>query len=169
MDVSEALHERLEIRNYSDKEVDDETKKTILEAGRNAPSGRNLQHWRFIVLDEQDDLTSLADVSPTGSWIQDADFAVVVLTDPQYSYHDLDAGRAITQMQLMAWNHGVGSCIYTGPEEQATKEFLNIPKKYAISAVVGFGYPIRDVEGQKSRKPLSDIAFHGRFGQPYGD
>lgn len=166
MEVSRAIETRIEVREYADESVEEATKGRIMEAGRLASSGKNTQHWRFVLVDEPDDLERLARVSPTGGWIAGADFAVVVVTDPTYEYHDLDAGRAITYMQLAAWEAGVGSCIYTGVDETGRRDLLGIPEDNAVSAVVGFGVPpvpVEDVVGRKDRVPLKEIAYDGTF------
>ena len=94
MEVSDAVETRIEIRSYRDEPVDDETKRAILNAGRLAPSGRNLQHWRFILIDDDERLAGLAQRSPTGSWVVNAAFAIIICTDPAYDFYDIDAGRA---------------------------------------------------------------------------
>lgn len=165
MDVMEAVETRLDLREFADDAVDADTKRAVLEAGRLAPSGQNLQHWRFVLLDAGADLERLGELSPTGGWVAGADFAVVVCTDPSYDFHEIDAGRALTHMQLAAWERGVGSRIYTVDQDDV-REFLELPDDYALTAVVGFGYPTREIRGQKDRKPLDEVAFGGRFGQP---
>lgn len=166
MEVNEALKTRVEIRNYSSRGVDDKIKKEILESGRLSPSGRNTQHWRFILVDEKENIQKLKEFSKTGNWIQNADFAIIVLTDPQYSFHELDAGRAITYLQLSGWENGIGSCIYTECEETKMKDFFNIPDKYSINTIIGFGYPKKKIKGEKNRKPLSNIAYKEKFDTP---
>lgn len=166
MDVTEAIRTRLEIREFRDDSVDDETIHRVLDAGRLAASGRNLQHWRFILVDDPTDLNRLSDLSSTGHWVADAAFAVVICTDPSLSFNELDAGRALTHMQLVAWAAGVGSCIYT-VDNPTVSEFLEIPDHYDLTTVIGFGYPAQSVKGRKSRNPLTELAFHGRFNEPY--
>ncbi len=163
MDVSEAIDTRIEVRSYREEPVDGETRREILEAGRQAPSGRNLQHWRFILVADDDRLDGLGERSPTGGWVADADFAVVVCTDPTYDYHDIDAGRAVTHMQFVAWERGVASCLYT-VDDPAAREFLEIPDEYDLTLVAGFGYPAAAVQGVRDRKPLAEVAFEARFG-----
>lgn len=165
MNVTEAIETRIEVRDYADRPVDDETKRAVLDAGRLAPSGRNLQHWRFVLLDRGDDLERLAELSPTGSWVADAAFAVAICTDPAYDFNEIDAGRAVTYMQLAAWARGVGSCIYT-VDRPEVEEFLELPDDYDLTVVAGFGYPEREVRGRKNRKPLGEVASRGRFGAP---
>lgn len=86
------------------------------------------------------------------------------MTDPEYDFHEIDAGRALTHMQLAAWERDIGSRIYTvdAPE---VEEFLEAPEEIAISAVVGFGRPAEEIQGLKDRKPLDEIAYRDRFGQ----
>ena len=50
MDVFEAVQERRSIRAYQDEPVPREKLEKILEAGRLAPSAKNLEPWHFIVV-----------------------------------------------------------------------------------------------------------------------
>jgi len=164
MDVFEAIRTKLEIREFSDKRVPDKVKLEVLEAGRLSPTGLNTQHWRFILVEDKENLRRLADVSTTGKWVAGADFAVIVLTDPKYPFHLIDAGRAVQDMQLAAWNHGVLSCIYTGVKEDEMRKTFKIPGDLVITAVIGFGYPKKKVIGKKDRLPLEQVAFSELYG-----
>jgi|BEDMetMinimDraft_2_1075160.scaffolds.fasta_scaffold07040_1 nitroreductase len=166
MDVFKAVSSRLEIGEFADKQVPDDVKLRVLEAARLSPSGMNTQHWRFILVDDKKSLRELADMSTTGRWVGEAAFAVIVLTDPKYPFHKLDAGRVISNMQLVAWEDGVGSRIYTGIDEQKMRVRFNIPQTLEITAVVGFGYPKKRVLGRKKRLPLEKVAFRGKYGEP---
>ncbi|MEN2975197.1 MAG: nitroreductase family protein [Candidatus Caldarchaeales archaeon] len=164
METYEAVVKRLEVREYSGERVPDHVKLKILEAARMSPTGLNLQHWRFILVEEKESLKKLAELSTSGRWVAGADFAIIVLTNPKYPFHMIDAGRAIQNMQLVGWSEGVGSCIYTGFREKEMKKEFRIPDEMAISAVVGFGYPKEKLRGKKNRKPLSEIAYSERYG-----
>lgn len=169
MDVSDAIETRLELRDYTDKLVDVETIRRILNAARLAPSGKNVQHWAFILVDKSDGIAQLARISTSGQWIREADFAVVILTDPAYGYHEIDAGRAVTYMQFEAWNQGVGSCIYTGFDDDRMREFLEYPADLVATLVAGFGHPSRPGEtfsGRKDRASLAELVHHGTYGNP---
>ncbi|MFC1534490.1 nitroreductase family protein [Thermodesulfobacteriota bacterium] len=50
MDVKEAIEMRRSIRRFKPDKVSDEQIKEILEAARLAPSGSNIQPWRFVVI-----------------------------------------------------------------------------------------------------------------------
>jgi nitroreductase len=166
VDVFEAVRTRLEVKEFSGRRVPDEVRLRILEAARLSPSGRNSQHWRFVLVDGREALSKLADISFSGRWVAGADFAVIVITDPNYRWNRLDAGRAMADMQLVAWEEGVGSRIYTGFDERAMRDMFSIPPNMEVTAVVGFGYPNRRIVGRKDRLPLDRIAYGGRFGEP---
>ena len=167
MDVTDAVRTRIDVREFVAGSIDDETRRAILDAGRLAPSGRNLQHWHFVLVDGAD-LEALADASPTGGWVAGADFAVAILTDPEYAFNEIDAGRTSTCMQLDAWGRGVASGFYTVDTDEA-REVLGVPDDLELTAVVGFGRPTFDidaVQGKKDRQPLSAVASAGRYGEP---
>ena len=88
MEVLETIKTRIEIQEFEKKSVEVEAKKKILEAGRLAPSGRNLQHWHYILIEGEEELEKLAGVSPTGGWVRNADFAIVTTTDPKYNFNE---------------------------------------------------------------------------------
>lgn len=168
MDVTDAVRNRIEVREFADEGVEDEVKRAILDAGRLAPSGINTEHWRFVLVDDDEDLQALAEASPTGGWVAGADFAVAVCTDPEYAFNQIDAGRTTACMQLYAWGRGVASCLFTVDTDEA-REVLGVPDDYDLTAVLGFGMPTFDVEslqGRKDRHALAAVAFHGRFGEP---
>ncbi len=50
MNVMEAIKKRSSIRAYQDKPVPEDKLDQVLEAARLAPSGRNNQNWKFIVV-----------------------------------------------------------------------------------------------------------------------
>jgi nitroreductase len=71
-------------------------------------------------------------------------------------------------MQLTAWDSGVTSRIYTGIKQAEMRRDFGIPEGLNSTVVVGFGYPKRRILGRKNRKPLSELAFLERFGNPLG-
>lgn len=165
MDAYEGVATKLDVREFDSREVPVDVKLKVLEAARLTGSGINNQHWRFILVQGRDNLKRLAGDSTTGSWVAQANFAVIVLTNPKFGFHLIDAGRAAQDMQLAAWNFGVISCLFTGLNGEALQRDFGVPKNLNPSVVVGFGYPARKVTGKrKNRKPLSDLAFLNSYG-----
>jgi nitroreductase len=127
MDAFECIATKLEVREFSTQDVPSEIRSKILEAARLTGTGMNTQHWRFILVEKKDNLKELAEDSTSGSWVAGANFAVIVLTNPKYGFHLIDAGRVLQNMQLTAWNEGVGSGLFTGIREEKIRKDFQIP------------------------------------------
>ena len=166
MHATEAVKTKLDIREFSEKPVPNTVKLAVLEAARLTQSGTNSQHWRFILLHEPASLKTLAADSAWGGWVAGAAFAVIVCTDPTKGYHMIDAGRAVQDMQLTAWDHGVGSGVFTGLKLPEIRRDFGVPEDLNPTIAVGFGYPKRKLLGKKNRKPLAEVAFLEKFGNP---
>jgi nitroreductase len=166
MDAFEVIAQKIEVREFAPKKVPGKTKSQILEAARLTGSSMNTQHWRFVLVQDKANLKRLAGDSTTGKWVEAADFAVIVNIDPKVPGSGIDAGRVVQDMQLAAWNLGVGSGIFTGVSEGPLRRDYAIPDDMKVAAILGFGYPKKKVKGnKKNRKPLEEIAFSEKFGQ----
>jgi nitroreductase len=169
MDVFEAIRTVLAVRSYRPDPVPSEVVARIIEAGRLTASSMNKQPWHFVVVDDKATLQQLAPLAKTGPYIAEAPLAIAVAVEKDSRFGVSDSSRAIQSMVLAAWAEGVGSnwVGFRGLEEVRT--LLGIPEAYEILAVVPFGYPTQPGgKGEKQRKPLSEVASHGRFGQPFG-
>lgn len=165
MDAYKIIETKIESREFSQKPVPESIKKKVLEAARLTGSGMNAQHWRFILIQDRENLNRLVADSTTGKWAATADFAIIILTDPKLRFHMIDAGRAIQSMMLAAWSFGVASGIFIGVDLKALTNDFALPSDLNFAAVVAFGYPTRKILGKKDRKPLTEIAFLEKYGQ----
>lgn len=164
MDAYDCISSKLDVREFSPKQVPAEIKMKILEAGRLTGSGLNIQHWRFVLVQSPESLKKLAQDSTSGKWVQRCDFAIIVLTNPNYDFHMIDAGRALQDMELAAWNFGVASCLFTGIKLDSIRKDFNIPEHMQPDVVVGFGYPAKKIIGRKKRLLLHEVAFLEKYG-----
>lgn len=167
METYRTILSKLDVRQFDAKKVPAEVKVQVLEAARSAGTGRNKQHWKFILVQDKESITRLAQDSTSGSWVASADFAVIVLTDPRLEYHLIDTGRAVQDMQLAAWDKGVISGLYTGFKEEKMRTDFAIPSRLNPTAVVGFGYPTKTILGKKDREPLSELVFVDKYGNRF--
>ena len=165
MDTFEAISTKLDVREFGSRHVPGEVKRKILEAARLTSSAMNMQAWRFILVQDRSNIKRLAADSTTGKWVEGADFAIIVLIDPKAPISSIDAGRAIQDMGLAAWNFGIASGIYAGVGEASLRKDFAVHEELKPVAVLGFGYPKRKILGKKNRKPLEEIAFAERYGQ----
>jgi nitroreductase len=167
MDAFECIATKLEVREFSTQDVPSEIRSKILEAARLTGTGMNTQHWRFIMVEKKDNLKKLAEDSTSGSWVAGANFAVIVLTNPKYGFHLIDTGRVLQNMQLTAWNQGVGSGLFTGIREEKLRIDFLIPSEMSPSVTIGFGYPARELTGKrKNRLPIRELVYYEKYGEP---
>jgi nitroreductase len=170
MDVYECLNTRLTIRNFKPDRVPIGVTRKILEAGRWAPSSRNRQPWHFVVITDSEALKQIGALAPSGPFIADAPMAIAIfMRDAERP--DLDAGRAIQQMEIMAWSLGLGTC-FVGFRDSGSalkvKQLLGMPGAFDLVTVLPFGYRLDSVKGRnRKRKPMSAIAHMGQFGYPF--
>jgi nitroreductase len=166
MDTFECIRKRRDIRSYIKKDVPDDTIKKIIEAGRLAPSAMNSQPWHFIVIRNKETLKELGQFCLSGRFIVDASFAVVVVTDPENKWHEIDGARAVQNMALAGWNEGVGCCWIGAIDREKVKEKLNIPKNLHVLTILPFGYPEEfTVRRKKVRKSPEEVFHWEGFGK----
>ncbi len=169
MEVYNCIRTRISVRNFKPDAVPSSVVTKMLRAARWAPSARNRQPWHFIVVKDREMLAEIGNTASSGSFIGNAPLAVAVAME-NANRPELDAGRALQQMELAAWSEGVGGCFagVRGDENKKVKELLGIPEDIELIAVIAFGYPTDEALGQgKRRKPLSQIAHNERFGQAF--
>ncbi len=165
MDTFESISTKLEVREFSLQDTPSEIRLKVLEAARLTGTGLNTQHWRFILVENKDNLKKLAEDSTSGDWVRGANFAIIVLTNPKYGFHLIDAGRVLQNMQLTAWNYGVGSGLFTGIREEKLRNDFVIPMELSPTIIVGFGYPARKLKGKrKNRLPLHELVYYEKYG-----
>src|SRR2546426_9142963 len=158
METYKTILTKLDVRQFAPKKVPAEVKLKVLEAARASGTGNNRQEWRFILVQEKEMLKRLAEDSTSGGWVAGANFAVIVAAAPTPSFHLIDAGRAVQNMELAAWDQGVISGIYTGLNDEKMSKDVAIPSPLKPLGVVGFGYPFNTIGGTKTRMLLSELA-----------
>jgi nitroreductase len=167
LDTYKTILSKLDIRQFDSKKVPPDVKLRVLEAARATGTGKNMQEWRFILVQDKEALKRLAEDSTSGGWVSGANFAVVVLADPTLGFHQIDAGRAVQDMQLAAWDLGVISGIYTGMRDERMRKDFAIPSALKPVVVVGFGYPLTRLVGKKKRMSLSELVFIDKYGNNF--
>lgn len=168
MDVFEAVRTVLAVRSYRPDPIPHDVVARIVEAGHLTGSSMNRQPWHFVVVDDRATLKRMGELAQSGPYTAEAPLAIVVAVG-KTNFGVSDGSRAIQSMMLTAWADGVGSnwVGFRGLEEIRT--LLGIPEDFEILAVVPFGYPVDPGgQGKKNRKPLSEVASHGKYGQPFG-
>jgi nitroreductase len=81
LDVLEAIQKRRSIRKFKTTPLTSEQINNLLEAARLAPSGCNVQPWRFIVVNDTQLKTKLCEASFDQQFIKDAPIVIVCCSD----------------------------------------------------------------------------------------
>lgn len=161
--VLKALRERRSIRKFTEDSITDEQLSAVLEAGRWAPSGKNNQPFRFLVLRRDDPRTEkMAELTVYSHIVRGADTLIGVFLDRRVLYHELkdhqSAGGCIQNMMLAAHSLGLGT-VWIGQIMNNAPQVLDAlelsPEDYEFIAFIAAGVPAQ--EGSTNRKPLEDL------------
>jgi nitroreductase len=158
MDVWTAIRTKRMVRDFEDRPLAPEHLERILDAGRHAGSSKNLQRWDFIAVEDREVLRRLAEVGPYAGHVAGAAAAVALVTpDPHAKDAPLsitwDSGLAAQNMQLAAWELGIGSCPATVYDHDRARAVLGYPEDRFCGYILSFGYP-KDRE-ELTRPPRS--------------
>jgi len=177
MEFIDVIKARTSVRQYSNRPVEEEKISYVLECARLAPSWRNKQCWRFIVIQNKETIREIAKTSLINPWLKTAPVLVVACGDPTESgkhgsleYYMVDVSIALGHLVLAATDIGLGTCLMAGFNEERVKELLEIPKRIRIVALTPLGYPV-DRKGiveqiikallrSNKRKTLDEIVHH---------
>ena len=122
----------------------------IIAALRYSSSARNGQPIRLVMITNPEDVQAVnahvkwAGALPPELGTPKADelptlFAAVLDNGPEA--HDTDAGIAIANMTMAAWDQGVGSCIMQAIDRPALAKLLHLPENVRLHSMIAFGYP----------------------------
>jgi len=178
--------ERWSPRGYDSTPIAEADLLTILEAARWAPSAYNAQPWRFLYArrDTGDWPLFLDPLLPFNrAWAQHGAALIYVLSDtlratgpdaepePALS-HSFDAGAAWALLALQAQRLGFPAHGMLGVDFDRAREAFEVPARFHFEAAVAIGRrgdgahlseSLRAREHPGGRKPLSELAFAGRF------
>jgi nitroreductase len=175
MDVFEAVEERQSIRAYQDKPVPREKLERILEAGRLAPSARNVEPWHFIAVTDKEKRKALSK-GVYARFVASAPLVIVVCGDKKASsdWYAIDAALALENMVLTAVSEGLGTCCVGSFSETDVKALLKVPANFEVLVLLTVGYSQEKVDLSskllrlvRTRKVLSDVASEEEFGKRF--
>ncbi len=164
VELTELIKTRRSVRKYKPDPVDEAIVRDVIDCGRLAASGNNIQPWEFVVVRDQATRDRLAEAAKWGKFIKDAPVCIVVFC--KETEHDLEDGSAAIQNILVAaWAHGVGSCWVAGhkkPHSAAVAEICGAPKDLQLVALVAMGYASESPQLPKKRS-LDEVLHLDQF------
>lgn len=165
MEFSEVVKQRYSCKKYDSRQISEEQLASILEAGRMAPTAKNLQEQHIYVVQSPEALEKIDRGTPCR---YGAPTVLVVAWDKNnvYTYPDgkrqsgiEDAAIVATHMMLAAKNAGVESCWLNCIHADVIHELLELPETEEILMLLDLGYPAPEglpLPNHFSRKELKE-------------
>lgn len=157
--VMQVILSRRSIRKFTDQPISTEILEMILKSAYHAPSGHNLQSWKFTVLTKEQDIQKLKSVTKETAKAKKVNFygwenpkvLILISNDNRNQYGCQDASCAAENIMLAASSYGIGSVwlnpLMTLRDVSPVKELLDeykIPEKHTVWAAIALGYPVAD-------------------------
>lgn len=165
MELITAIKERRSIRKFQDKKIPRELLEEIVNISAYAPSWKNTQVARYVVVDDEATIKALANEEVACGFkgnipaLEEA-AAILILTyvkgrsgydrDGSFStekgdrWQMFDAGIAAQTFCLVAHEKGLGTVIQGYFSETAVRKIVELPEDQEIAALIPMGYP--DIE-----------------------
>lgn len=169
MDIYEAIKTRRSVRAYQDKPVPDDVLDRILEAARWAPSARNLQPYKFVVVKDPEVRGQLGVAADDQAFVGQAPIVIVAVTNdpdrvmacgvPPYA---VDTAITLDHLTLAAVSEGLGTCWIGAFSQTRVCEILSVPNTHKVVALMPLGYPA-DNEAPRTRKSRDELVCYDRF------
>lgn len=176
MELINGIKERRSVRKYSDEVISHEVIEEIIGTAAYAPSWKNSQTVRYIIVETEDMKKKIAEECVLGfeyntKTLLGADKIVLVTTvtgrcgyekDGSFStskgsgWEMFDAGVAAQTFCLAAHEKGVGTVIMGIFDENKLAEGAGIPEGQVVSAIISMGYP-KFVPETPARKSVEEL------------
>jgi nitroreductase len=165
MEFKDVIKNRYSCKKFSDKKVEAEKLEAILEAGRLAPTAKNLQEQMVFVIQSEEMLARVDKVSPCR---YGAPTVIAVAFDKNnvfvYPGEKRDSGVedasiVATHMILAAQNEGVDSCWLNFFDPDIAAKELGLPENAELLMLMDLGYAAEGagpLPNHTNRKPLSE-------------
>ena len=159
--VLDNIHARKSVRSYTDEPVTPEQVETLLRAAMAAPSGKNVQPWRFVVVTQPETKQKLA--VGFNKMIAKAPVAIVICgltTNPSGIANNnwtADCAAATENLLLAAESLGLGAvwtaCYPYDDRMQPAIEALGLPDDVTPYCIVPVGHPAGNDKPKDKWKP----------------
>lgn len=178
MTFMELINKRTSCRKFESAPVPKELILECLEAARLSPSYHNIQPWDFIVIDDPEKKSQVADIladpeSKINRFTHDAALFVAVTTEVlpipgfedkrTYTYSEFDCALATYSFCLAATEKGLGTCMIGWYDQDKLKECLAVSGKKSVPIIVAVGYPVYKEPRPKVRRPLDQMVYYNEM------
>jgi len=168
MTVIEPIRKRYSCRAYQDRPIEQEKLDIIFEAARLAPSAKNLQDWRFVVVTDKETRSKLAEAANNQMFLEDAAAVIVACSNSDEVMRcgqrlgPIDVAIALEHISLQAADLGLATCWIGSFYPEKVKAILNIPDNVAVIELMALGYPADEPKKPK-REPIEKILCYEKW------
>jgi nitroreductase len=142
MDALEALKKRRSIRTFNAKSVSPNLIEELIECARLAPTARNVQPWKFVIVTKEETLKEIGSLADTGRFIKDSNCCIAVFCQDTKYYLE-DGCAAMENILLAAASLGLASCWVAGdkkPYADQVRQLLGVPSGFKLVSLIPLGY-----------------------------
>ena len=148
MELEEVIRKRTSVRKFSDQKLEQEKLEKILEAGRLAPTAKDIQPVKVFVVQSEEGLEKINQVSRC---IYGARTVLIVCGNEEAAYHkgdystyEMDSCIVATHMMLEATNLGVDNIWVESFDTDMMKKEFHLPKELSPICLLPLGYQAED-------------------------
>lgn len=165
MDFTTVIKERYSCKKYDGRPVETEALTKILEAGRLAPTARNLQGQHVYVIQSAEGLSKVDDLTPcrygaaTVLLVSYDKNNMYTYPGEKYGSAPEDAAIVATHLMLAATDAGVQSCWLNKFDPDAAARAFSLPDNEQVVMMLDLGYAADGagpLANHASRKELSE-------------
>jgi len=152
MDFEDVVTKRRTIRRFQQKFIPLELLKKIVDYGRLAPQGSNVQALEYVIITSA---TMRQKIFTTVKWAgalppemrepeegrRPMAYIVVLLNTTLKNDGFTDSGAAIENIVLGATNYGLGCCWMGAIDRNRIQSLLNLPSHHEVLYIISIGYP----------------------------
>ncbi len=177
MNMIDGIKERRSIRKYKSDKVEKEIIEKIIDSAIYAPSWKNSQTARYVVVTDKSVKDNIAENGTLGfsknkNNINSAPVLVALITvdgisgynpdgtpttDKGEHWQSFDAGIACEAFCLSAYEYGLGTLIMGIYDEKKVADILGLKENEKVSALIALGYSDEEPKAPK-RKEIDEIA-----------
>ena len=168
MAVIEAIRKRYSCRAYQDRVIEREKLDEIFEAARLAPSAKNIQDWRFVVVTDKEKKRQVAENTNRPEVFEKAGVIIAACSNSDYVMRcgqaagPIDVAIALEHISLQATELGLATCWIGSFYTEKVRTILSIPDDIVIIELMTVGYPA-DSPKQPSREPIEKIVCYEKW------
>ena len=168
MELYEAIKKRYSCRSYSSKPIEAKKLGRVLGAARLAPSAKNLQDWRFVIVTDEKKRKEVAAAANEQMFIATAPAIIVGCSNCDsimrcgQKIAPIDLAIAMEHIALAATAEGLATCWIGSFFPEKVKKVLDIPQNIEIIELMPIGYPA-DKEIHRPREAVDKIVCYEKW------